>query len=939
MPIAVPLPSLDSCGPSPSPGTSAQHPPTWLPALHRLTDRVSRSDALASIFDEALECLASALAAPRASILLFDPGGVMRFKAWRGLSDAYRAAVDGHSPWSPTTTDASPILVPDVTVDPQLTELLPVFQREGIRALALVPLRYGDRLLGKFMIYHAEPHAFSSDEVELARIVANHVAFAVESKRTALTMLRAQEELETIFSGLQDGVIASDPSGRLLYANAVAARLCGYDSVAELLRTNFFDIGPRFEIRDEHGRLLGLEELPGARARREGREIAATLSWRSAGGEPRLSSVRAVPVFTDASARSSDLRFVVSFFRDITDERRAQQAEQAAREQAERAAERAQRLMAVTAAISRAVSPQAVIDAVLEHGVPATGADAGVVSLPSEADAVLEVRGSRGYALEDITPFLRLDAGSPFPTVRAYAEGVTSWLCSPAEVERAFPALIAPMANAGYSSLAVLPLWAHGSPIGAISFGFHEPQRFDEAQRAILLTVASFCAQALERARLYEIEHLARLEAERARRRVETLATGAKVFAEASADIRALLAEIARVVTDTLGDACVVRLLAEPDDELHPVAVHHRDPDRLEEARALSLALPRQLQGPAQLRVIQERRPLLVPRITPTALADGLPPELCERLSAMRLHSAVIAPLAVKGPVLGTISCARVGDSAPYSSEDAALLEDLAERAALALDNARLLDGTQRAVSIRDEFLSIAGHELKTPLTVIRLQVGVLSNLAAKHGLEPAVVRKVERIGRNVDRLSGLVGELLDVSRLRAGKLELVLEDVDLSAIVNDNVQRLADDLDHASCELRSDAEAPVVGRWDRSRVEQAVVNLLSNAIKYGKGCPIEVTVAVDADAEVARLEVRDHGIGIAPEDQARIFERFERAVSTRHFGGLGLGLWITRQAIEAHGGRIEVDSQVGEGACFRVLLPLGGPSEGPLGAPSKDET
>jgi signal transduction histidine kinase len=172
-----------------------------------------------------------------------------------------------------------------------------------------------------------------------------------------------------------------------------------------------------------------------------------------------------------------------------------------------------------------------------------------------------------------------------------------------------------------------------------------------------------------------------------------------------------------------------------------------------------------------------------------------------------------------------------------------------------------------------------------------------------------------------VGRLTLLINSLLDVSSITAGRLVLEREDVDLAQLVREVIEREEDALAEARCEVRLEAPAPAVGRWDRLRLDQVVTNLVSNAMKFGAGKPIRVAVGIDGGT--ARVVVEDEGIGISAEAQARIFERFERAVSGRNFGGLGLGLWISRQIVQQSGGRIGVESQPGAGARFTVELPI----------------
>ncbi|HXN83074.1 MAG TPA: HAMP domain-containing sensor histidine kinase, partial [Myxococcales bacterium] len=166
-----------------------------------------------------------------------------------------------------------------------------------------------------------------------------------------------------------------------------------------------------------------------------------------------------------------------------------------------------------------------------------------------------------------------------------------------------------------------------------------------------------------------------------------------------------------------------------------------------------------------------------------------------------------------------------------------------------------------------------------------------------------------------------LINELLDVSRIVSGKVLLDLEDVDLAALAQEVADRFGEELARAGCTLRFEAGENVVGHWDRARLDQVLTNLLGNAIKYGKGSALELTVG--RLGSEAWLSVRDHGIGIAPEHQARIFGRFERAVSERHYGGLGLGLWIAREVVDSLGGSIRCESGLGQGSTFTVVLPL----------------
>lgn len=253
-----------------------------------------------------------------------------------------------------------------------------------------------------------------------------------------------------------------------------------------------------------------------------------------------------------------------------------------------------------------------------------------------------------------------------------------------------------------------------------------------------------------------------------------------------------------------------------------------------------------------------------------------------------------------------------------HSEAESAWKELLAER------NRRLHEAEEQ-VRVRDEFLSIAAHELNTPLTSLQLVVqGLRSD--AHLALPPGIAKGLDLAERQTRKLRALVEQLLDVGRITAiGRVALRLVEADLSALVRDTAERFAGDAAKAGSKLVVRATGAVVARVDRHRIEQVVTNLIANALKFGAGATVDVAVTqTDSRCE---LSVRDHGIGIAPERVPHIFDRFERGVPTSQFGGLGLGLFVVRELVHAHGGAVRVRSAIGEGATFVVELPLQGPA------------
>ncbi|WP_420821746.1 ATP-binding protein [Pyxidicoccus trucidator] len=284
-------------------------------------------------------------------------------------------------------------------------------------------------------------------------------------------------------------------------------------------------------------------------------------------------------------------------------------------------------------------------------------------------------------------------------------------------------------------------------------------------------------------------------------------------------------------------------------------------------------------------------------------------------------------PLISSGQPLGAFC---VVDTIPrrWTEDDVHILEDLAAAVMTEVElrtTHQLELAAREGVQSRDEFLSIAAHELRTPLTPLKLQLDTLRRSVMAAGIkDPRLLRQLERSDAQVQRLVQLVERLLDVSRVATGRLGLLLEELDLSRLAADVTDRFREEAEGAGCHLEVHTPGPVLGVWDQLRLEQVLSSLLSNAIKYGAGHPIDVSV--EGYGELARLSVQDRGIGLAREDTGRIFERFERAVSPRHYGGMGLGLYVAKQIIEAHGGTIVVRSQPGQGSTFTVVLPTHAP-------------
>lgn len=531
--------------------------------LRKLIDAISRapsgSEGLEKIYQETLNSLEEAIGVERASILLFDPDGVMRFKAWLGISDKYRKAVEGHTPWTQDDTNPPALVTPDVYQDKSLTAYFPTFEEEDIRSLAFIPLLYRSKVIGKFMIYSRIPYQFT-DEIEPASTIAQLVAYAVVRKKIEEQVTLSETRLKTILENEPECVNIINREGVILEMNPAGLGIFSIESLEKIVGKSILPmLGKKYQ--------KSFEQFIKRVCQGEKGSMEFELTTH------RFLESHAVPLFSEEYENT----VMLAITRDITDKKRR------------------------------------------------------------------------------------------------------------------------------------------------------------EAER----------------------EHL---------------------------------------------------LLKEKE--------------------------------------------------------------------------------------------ARIG--------------------------------AEKSVQLRDDFLSIASHELKTPLTPILLNFQLveryLKSVASDIPKAALLLKVFENTDQQFDRFLKLVENLLDVSRISADRLVLEKENVDLSHLLQDIVKRFRSEFKNAGCSVSLNIEENIIGFWDRVRIEQVIINLLTNAMKYGLQRPIEISLIREnghSGEAKARLIVRDHGMGIAKKNQEKIFSRFERVASTTHFGGLGLGLYITHNIVLAHVGTIQVESKPGEGSAFIVKLPI----------------
>ena len=349
----------------------------------------------------------------------------------------------------------------------------------------------------------------------------------------------------------------------------------------------------------------------------------------------------------------------------------------------------------------------------------------------------------------------------------------------------------------------------------------------------------------------------------------------------ASLDYEETLASVANVLVPGLADWVVVDLVDR--GRQRRIATAHIDPKKLELAREFGEKYPPPEDAPAGVaNVMRTGKPELYSDITEEMIrASARDAYHLKVLVDLQLRSAMIVPILVDGKVEGTITLIGAESGRRYDAEDLVLAEEIARRSASAITNARAFRAAQDAAKLREEFIAVAGHELRTPLAALQLLLDSV-RASADAGLlarDPAkFLARIDKAFTNLRKLTRLIDGLLDVSRLSSGRLVLERTPMDLAELVRAIAERFAEPAEQAHAPLQVDAKGPVKGVWDASRLDQVVSNLVSNAIKYGAGSPVRI--ACSASADEATITVADAGIGVPKEDRERIFGRFERAVS-----------------------------------------------------------
>jgi PAS domain S-box-containing protein len=410
-------------------------------------------------------------------------------------------------------------------------------------------------------------------------------------------------------------------------------------------------------------------------------------------------------------------------------------------------------------------------------------------------------------------------------------------------------------------------------------------------------------------------------------RRLRFIAEAGEVLA-GSLEYETTLAQLSRLAVPFLADVCIVDILK--GESIETLAVAHVDPAAEGLIHELHRRFPLDVTSNTVVAdVVRSGQPRLFESVSDAQLADvARSSEHLDMLRALGYRAVMMVPLIARGQILGSIRLALTTPDRVYSPDDLVVAAELARHAALALDNARLYRAAQEATRTREEFLSIASHEMKTPLTSLKVGSQLMQRVVGAPNIDVGHAQRLAaRLYGEAGRLEALVLDLLDVSRMQRGAFELHRESVDLAALARRACERYVHAPERtAQHAVLLDAPEPVEGNLDPGRLDQVLTNLISNALKYS---PVggTVRVSVRREADEALLIVEDEGVGIPPEEQEQLFQPFIRGRDAqRHAPGTGLGLYITEQIVAMHSGSISVRSVVDEGSTFVVRLPLNGP-------------
>jgi PAS domain S-box-containing protein len=871
-------------------------------ALREITQALAENLDERHVLDLAVRYSAQLFKAPYARIWLLEPNGELSCAAAEGFvhSETFKRRLSADS----TTGRVAAQQLVNLANAP--TESTWLFNREfgprtGLGAYLGAGLWRAGESLGVLEVMRHAGHRFGDVEEQLLISLANAVAVAVSNARTHAAVERLAREAEqraelvaeservlrAVYAAIGSGVLVFDVDGMIVHANAAAEEIMG-QTADTLLGSRSTEA--QLTIRED-GSVLPVDERPVAvatRTRAAQRKVVMGITRPD--GKQRWVQTNAVPLFGPDGA----LTRVVASFIDITDQKRNEEALRRRDAILEAVAFAAEKLLTAPE------WEQSIDDVLAQLGAATAVSRVYIVPTGQEGSEAGSV-SMHQWTAPGVPPRAAVACN------RSYLEdlGLARWedvLRGGGSVEgplRSFPANEqVGLAAQSVRSLVTVPIFVGSAWWGFIGFDdCHEERTWPGSAVEVLKTAAGTLGAAILRRRA-EAERLqlvreqsARVEAEAAKRRLGFLADASQILA-ASLDYENSLQGVANLMVPELADVCFVDVLETDGSVRRITSALVADVDVASEP------------GVAELidAVMRSGQSLLEP-------------------------GRIAVPLLTRAGVAGTLTWLGSAGRPAYVLQDLDLAQHIARRAALAIDNSRLYREARAAVSIRDEFLSVAAHELKTPMTSLRGYAQLLAREFDKGEVtNPERARRAAAtIQVQSDKLARLVSQLLDVSRIQSGRLAIERKPTDFSELVREVVQAVRTQLKQHTLVARLPTEL-----WmaiDPLRIEQVVTNLIDNAIKYSpEGGQIDVTLTLGEDDRNIELSVRDRGVGVPLEHRAHIFDRFYQAHAggaLTSMAGMGLGLYISRQITELHGGTIRAEFPDDGGTRMVVTLPL----------------
>lgn len=530
----------------------------------------------------------------------------------------------------------------------------------------------------------------------------------------------------------------------------------------------------------------------------------------------------------------------------------------------------------------------------------------------------MELVEATGVSREAMALWRSFSQAGPLPIPHAIRQGTPIFLETQEDMLSRFPTLpdLAPMLATMHAA-AVLPMRAPSKDvIGALGLGFREARAFDAESRAFLQALAQQCAIAVERARLYVSEQTRRHEAEAAERRRAVLDEMTRLLNRTQLDLQQTFRLVVEQVAEAIGDVCVLRRIAADEQTLDVVALHHVSPRALALARALFASVPQRADEGLSGRVIRNKRGVLLPVIDPQVARSQARAMYLPYLEHVGMHSLIVVPLVVRDRVMGTLAVSRDQAGRPYTEEDLHFLEAIADRAAWAIENARLHDLAERSARARAHALARVSHDLRSPINVLRLCAELLQ-------VEPAQAGNVSRrLERTADQMLNLLDELQRAVKDPAGR-DTPPERTSRSAadLVRHTIQLVEPFAVARQLTLRQNVDAGLRVSCNPTGIERVLGNLLGNAIQHTPGGGTVYVWAEPRAGEVC-VGVTDTGPGIPAEYRQRIFEPYWSKSPDGSRQGSGLGLAIAKEIVEEHGGQLWLESSEGTGSTFCFTLP-----------------